>query len=72
MENLEPYSFTGPNPLWDDIIKSVKDNIELESSYAVGEDLESDQRAWACGRAAALRDFLVFLEEKRASALGKN
>ena len=69
--NLEPFAFTGNSPLWDNIVLLIKENIEAESSYAVGDHDNPEKRAWACGRASSLRDLLDYIEETRREAQSK-
>jgi hypothetical protein len=61
----EAFSFSGPNPVWDNVVILLKNAVDNESSYAIGEHRDEHSRAWACGRASSLKDFLSLLQEYR-------
>jgi len=59
------FSFSGPNPVWDNVVILLEEALADESGYAIGEHKDEHTRAWACGRAASLKDFLSLLKEYR-------
>lgn len=63
--NVKVFSFSGPNPVWDNVILVIKEQYEAEAEYAVGEQTDEGKRAWSCGRASSLKDLLRYLEDIR-------
>ena len=56
------------NPLWDDILKRLKDMVEVEISEALTQDISPEIRNHQCGRAEALTDFRYSLIESWENA----
>jgi len=62
MMDLSHFQFD-TNPLWDDVLKRLKDMVEVEISEALTQDISPEARSHQCGRAESLTDFRYSLIE---------
>ena len=62
MMDLSHFQFD-TNPLWDDVLKRLKDMIEVEISEALTQNISPEVRRQQWGRAEALTDFRYSLIE---------
>jgi hypothetical protein len=57
--------------IWDTIIHVLKENIDSETADALNVNTTGEARIHACGRASALTDILIVLQDERHNALQK-
>lgn len=57
--------------IWDTVIFVLKQNIESETANAIDVNTSGEARIHACGRASALTDILILLQDERHNALQK-
>jgi len=62
MQDLSHFQFDR-SPLWEDILKRLKDMIIVEVSEALTQEMDKEIRSHQCGRAEALTDFMHSLTE---------
>lgn len=55
--------------IWDTVIYILKQNIDTETADALNVNTTGEARIHACGRANALTDILILLQDERHNAL---
>tara|TARA_R110002110_G_scaffold126217_3_gene304728 strand:+ start:321 stop:569 length:249 start_codon:yes stop_codon:yes gene_type:complete len=60
----------GKNPLWDEVMRTLEEFEEVETQTATGPDA-GDQRAYFCGKAAAISEVRVHFKTLRDMAVSR-
>ena len=71
-KELEPFGFTGQSPLWDSILLHLNNTMQDDVETAINRETTGEYRIHAAGRAEALNDFLISLQQLRSAALEQN
>ncbi len=54
--NYTAYQWDGKNELFEEMLKGMNDFVEVETDTALDATLDANQRAYMCGKAAAVRE----------------
>jgi hypothetical protein len=65
---VEAFGFSGENHLWNGIILVLNDAVKDEVETAISRETNGEERTHAAGRAEALNDFLLLLNQLREKA----
>jgi hypothetical protein len=65
---VEAFGFSGENNLWNGIILVLNDAVKDEVETAISRETNGEDRIHAAGRAEALNDFLLLLNQLREKA----
>lgn len=54
--NYTVYQWNGKNELFEEMLRGMNDFVEVETDSALDINLDANQRAYMCGKAAAVRE----------------
>ena len=69
--NWAAFQFTGENDLWDEVHRTLEEFSEAEIQSCTSLDLSAEQRAYFCGKAAAIGELRDHLMAVRAMAINR-
>ena len=61
--NYTVYQWDGKNELFEEMLRGMNDFVEVETDSALDINLDANQRAYMCGKAAAVREHFLALRE---------